>query len=113
MGKLAVGQVVSSTFPFSDLTTKKLRPSLIVAIGDFGDIILCQITSKAYSSSSPIKLVASDFMKGGLPVDSYVRPDKLFTADISIVSKVYGTVSTVKLYQILTAIRILFTPSAT
>jgi mRNA interferase MazF len=109
MGKFAVGQAVSSAFPFSDLSTRKLRPAIIVAVGDFDDIILCQITSKAYSSSKPIKLTTSDFMEGKLPLDSYVRPDKLFTADQSIVHKAYGTVSSSKLQQILTEIRQLFT----
>jgi mRNA interferase MazF len=109
MGKLAIGQVVSSAFPFSDLTTQKLRPAIIVAIGDFEDIILCQITSRAYSSSKPVKLAISDFTDGGLPLNSYVRPDKLFTADQSIVHKVYGTVSSTKLQQILTEIQQLFT----
>jgi len=111
MGKFAVGQIVSSAFPFSDLTTKKLRPAIIVALGDFDDIILCQITSKAYSSSKPIGLTATDFMEGGLPQDSFARPDKLFTADQSIVHKAYGTVSSSKLQQILTEIRQLFTYS--
>ncbi|MBW4061959.1 type II toxin-antitoxin system PemK/MazF family toxin [Candidatus Saccharibacteria bacterium] len=85
MVKFTVGQVVTSAFPFSDLTTQKLRPALVVAIGDFEDIILCQITSKTYSSSNPIKLTAADFVEGSLPVDSFIRPDKLFTADQSIV----------------------------
>lgn len=112
MGKFAVGQVVSSAFPFSDLTTKKLRPAVIVAIGDFDDIILCQITSKAYSSSRPIKLAMLDFAEGKLPLDSFVRPDKLFTADQSIVQKVYGTIGSTKLQQILAEIRQLFMPPA-
>ena len=112
MGKLAVGQVVSSAFPFSDLTTKKLRPALVVAIGDFDDIILCQITSKAYSSTHPVALGASDFAEGGLPIDSYIRPDKLFTAEASIVVKIYGTITTAKSHQVLAAIRALFTQPA-
>jgi len=47
-------------------------------------------------------------MEGKLPLDSFVRPDKLFTADHSIVQKIYGTVSSVKLHQILAEIRQLF-----
>lgn len=109
MVKLTVGQVVSSAFPFSDLTTQKLRPAIIVAIGDFEDIILSQITSKAYSSANPIELTAADFVAGSLPHDSYIRPDKLFTADQSIVHKVYGTVGDTKLQQVLSDIRQLFT----
>jgi mRNA interferase MazF len=109
MGKFAVGQVVASTFPFSDLSSQKLRPALVVAMGDFGDIILCQITSKAYSSSNPVQLAAADFAEGDLPVDSFIRPDKLFTADPSMIGKVYGMLEDAKLQQVLTALRKLFT----
>lgn len=110
MGKFTIGQVVTSIFPFSDLTSQKRRPALIVAIAEFDDIILCQITSKPYSSSKPIKLLTTDFASGGLPVNSYIRPDKLFTTDSSIANKVYGTVTTEKITEVLTRIRFLFTP---
>ena len=109
MGKFTVGQVVSSAFPFSDLATQKLRPAIIVAIGDFDDIVLSQITSKMYSSTNPVKLTAADFVVGSLPLDSYIRPDKLFTADKSVVSRVYGSVGDAKLQQVLAEIRQLFT----
>jgi mRNA interferase MazF len=109
MGKLIVGQVISSTFPFSDLSSQKRRPALVVATVDFGDVILCQITSKTYSSSNPIKLSVSDFNDGGLPIDSFIRYDKLFTADEEIVEQVYGEISQRKLGEVLDAIRALFT----
>ena len=110
MGKFTIGQVVSSAFPFSDLKTKKYRPALIVAILDFDDLVLCQITSNPYSSSMAIKLSESDFVDGRLPVNSYIRPDKLFTADASIVSKVYGELKPLKLQQVHGTLRSLFTP---
>lgn len=109
MGKLIVGQVVASSFPFSDLSSNKRRPALVAAIVDFENIILCQITSKPYSSSSPVKLSAKDFAVGLLPVDSYIRPDKLFTADQSIAEKIYGKVTQDKLHEVHSEIRELFT----
>jgi mRNA interferase MazF len=109
VGKLKIGQVVSCVFPFSDLSSKKVRPALIVAVVDFDDIILCQITSKAYSSSYPIQLQAANFVDGGLPVDSCIRADKLFTADTLVVSNVYGTIERKKIREVHTAIRSLFT----
>jgi mRNA interferase MazF len=111
MGKFTVGQVVSSAFPFSNLETQKYRPALVVAIVDFDNLILCQITSKIYSSSKPIKLITSSFSRGGLPVDSYIRPDKLFTADETIVSKSYGELKPEILEQVLRNIRNIFTTS--
>ena len=108
MGKFTVGQVVSITFPFSDLASLKRRPALIVAIADFGDIILCQITSKPYSSSMPIELLSTDFAEGSLPVNSYIRPDKLFTAASSIVNTNYGIITSKKLSEVLIRIQSLF-----
>jgi hypothetical protein len=64
-----------------------------------------------YLSSRPITLQSDDFSDGGLLRVSFVRPDKLFTADPSIVSKVYGQFETVKLNEILMAIRLIFSPS--
>jgi mRNA interferase MazF len=108
MGQFTVGQIVSSAFPFSDLATKKYRPALIVAIADFDDLILCQITSKPYSSAMAIELTEADFKKGGLPIKSYIRPDKLFTTDESIVRKVYGELKPEKFQNVLEALRNLF-----
>ncbi len=108
MGQFAVGQVISAAFPFSDLSAQKYRPALITAIVDFEDLILCQITSKSYSSSMAIKLSKADFADGGLPISSYIRPDKLFTADPSIVSQVYGELAPKKRQQVLAVLRGLF-----
>jgi len=108
MGKLRVGQVISSTFPFSNLSSGKLRPALVVASVDFGDVTLCQITSKPYSASNPIRLTSKDFREGSLPTASFIRPDKLFTAEESIVSKVYGEITVAKLEEVHSAVRALF-----
>ena len=108
MGKFTVGQVVSNAFPFSNLSTHKYRPALIVALAEFDNIVLCQITSKPYSGSLAIALEMSDFTNGSLPLKSYIRPDKLFTAEQSIVSKVYGELKLEKIQQVQTSLRNLF-----
>lgn len=98
MGKFAVGEVVLVSFPFSNLQGQKIRPALILAKAEFGDFILCQITSKPYKSKIAIRIELSDFAKGKLPAVIYVRPDKLFTADSSIIRKKVGqlTLATTK-----------------
>jgi mRNA interferase MazF len=78
MGTLAAGQVVIVNFPFSDLTTSKLRPAVVLAESGRGDWILCQITSKSYGDAKAIPLDAPDFAQGSLRLVSYVRPGKLF-----------------------------------
>lgn len=108
MGKLAVGSVVLVTFPFSNLKGQKVRPAMVLADSEFGNYILCQITSKVYSSKNAIPLVITEFSEGSLPVKSFVRPDKLFTADMSIIKGVAGIVSPKKLISILNQVRNLF-----
>jgi mRNA interferase MazF len=63
-------------FPFSDLTQTKRRPALVLATLSGDDVIRDE-----YS----VALTGSDFASGGLNRDSSVRPNRLFTADSSIV----------------------------
>jgi mRNA interferase MazF len=50
------------------------------------DLILCQITSQLRSDEYSIPLEDSDFVLGGLRQSSRIRPERLFTAESSIVS---------------------------
>lgn len=81
MGKFVIGDVVVVNFPFSDLSSQKLRPALVLAKKEFDNLILCQITSKPYTSQRAIAITNSDFSRLGLPLESFVRIDKLFTAN--------------------------------
>ena len=107
---LRVGSVVLVTFPFSNLKGIKVRPALVLATSEFDNLILCQITSKPYSSKTAICIKSSDFSKGGLPVVSYVRPDKLFTADISIIKSSAGELTPKTKKVILKSVCKLFIP---
>jgi mRNA interferase MazF len=108
MGKFVVGDVVAVLFPFSNLSGSKLRPAIVVAEAEFGDLILCQITAKAYSSKRAIVVTGQDFTEGSLPVISYVRPDKLFTGEASIIKKFRGKLTVESRHEILTAVQGLF-----
>lgn len=111
MGKFTVGSVVLVTFPFSNLKGQKVRPALVLANVEFNNLILCQITSKSYTSKISISLKSNDFAKGGLPVISYVRPDKLFTADSTIIKKSVGQLSSSTKNKVLQNVRGLFRAS--
>ncbi len=75
------GDVVVLPFPYSDLSQVKRRPALVVGLSSGGDIILCQITSKAVADGDAVPLSSDDFISGALSQPSNVRPNKLFTAD--------------------------------
>ncbi len=80
MEKLVVGDVVVVPFPFTDLERAKHRPALVLADGDY---IFCQITNRAWPDS--VSLCPTDFTGGSLPQDSYVRPEKLYTGNQTVV----------------------------
>lgn len=82
-----------TSFPFSDLKAHKNRPALVLGFSDFNDVVLCQITSISDGDMKKIHLTKNSFSNGGLPVDSYVRPEKIFTADISLISRKVGTLN--------------------
>jgi mRNA interferase MazF len=100
MESLSIGQVVLATFPFSDLSSAKLRPCLIVGLADFEDILLCQITSKQYGSVKAIKLTKSDFSEGSIVVDSFIRPDKIATLDKARVKRKLGVLNASKTNEV-------------
>jgi mRNA interferase MazF len=90
VGGAGAGVVVLVRFPFSDLSSSKLRPALVVASAGGTDWVLCQITSNPYNDPSAVALTRASFGEGGLPRDSFVRPGKLFTANESIVVRAVG-----------------------
>ncbi len=108
MGKFAVGSIVSVTFPFSNLKGQKVRPALVLANVEFGNLILCQITSKSYTSKIAICIKSEDFSQGNLPVTSYIRPDKLFTADATIIKNIVGQLTSAARNKILKSVQGLF-----
>lgn len=83
MGTSLNGLVVIINFPFSDLSNFKRRPALVIADWRSNDVILCQITSIAHKDEFAVHLTDNDFLSGSLLKTSYIRPNKLFTADKS------------------------------
>ena len=86
------GDVIVLPFPFSDLSQVKRRPAIVVGLSSGGDIILCQITSKAVADGDAVPLTSADFTSGALSKPSNIRPNKLFTADSQTVLYQVGTV---------------------
>ena len=97
MGPLIKGDVVVVTFPYSDLSNTKRRPALVISKIDGDDVILCMITSTNRSDRFSIALEGSDFQTGSLDRDSYIRPNRLFTADTNIVIRKAGQISDTKM----------------
>ena len=104
MGKFVKGDVVIIPFPFTDLSGNKKRPAFVLADLSGDDIIVCQITSKAKTDSLVLPLEARDFVSGGLPVDSFIRPNKIFTADKNIILSTAGHLCENKIRDVINAV---------
>ncbi len=104
MARFVKGEMVVLPFPFSDLTQAKRRPALVVAVLPGDDLIVCQITSQPSRSPHAIPLHQADFSAGGLNRSSFLRPERLFTADAGIVFYGAGIVATPKLQAVIAAI---------
>ena len=90
MATSPVGAVVLIRFAFSDLTDAKLRPAFVLAAVGGDDFVLCQITSRRYRATSALPLSEADFLNGSLSRPSFVRPEKLFTANGSLIKSTIG-----------------------
>ena len=109
MGILAIGSILFVKFPFADMKTFKKRPAVVVGVGSLDTIILCQITSRDLPGVLGIKLDDKDFSEGGLPLASYVRPDKLFTVDAQKSHNYLGKLKPAKIKVIRQQVSKLFT----
>lgn len=84
MGLPAVGRVVLVPFPFSDLSQTKVRPAVCLADAS--------------------ALIATDFADGGLLLESFARPGKLFTAHDTQFVRVVGTLTDEALSKLLAVV---------
>lgn len=87
------GTVVLVRFPFSDLSASKRRPAVVLADAGRGDSVLVQVTSKPYGDDRAVVLTSESFARGGLDLESYARPGKLFTANEALIDREVGALT--------------------
>lgn len=98
------GDIVVLEFPFSNLMQVKRRPTLVVKVPKGDDIIVCQITGRSYEKSVEIPIIKEDFYKGNLKVDSYMRLDKIFSVEKSLIKYKIGSLKQEKFNDIINKI---------
>lgn len=108
MGKFIKGDIVVIPFPFSDLSSSKRRPALVLVDLTGNDLILCQITSKGVNDDISIPINTTDIDNGTLSIPSNARPNKLFTADENIVLYKIGSLQPSKLNEVVASVVGLF-----
>jgi len=99
MGQFVAGTIVYLPFPCADLAHPKPRPALVLALTDGGDCGLAMISTKSHHPGHEVSLTQNAFDIGGLPRDSIVRCDRLFTAAPAAITKTLGRLSDKKLSE--------------
>lgn len=83
--------IVGIPFPYTDLSTHKRRPVLILTNSDKrGDFTGLAITSVS-TVEKAVCINDKSLKNGKLPKTSWVRYDKIFTLNGSLIKKTYGT----------------------
>ena len=86
------GDIVLLPFPFSDLSRAKNRPVLVLSPPDaYGDFIGLAMTSRNQHTHL-VAVTVSDYVSAPLPKATWIRADKVFSFNDSLVVKVVGKV---------------------
>ena len=92
------GDVVLIPFPFTDLTSSKRRPALVVSSDVFNsthdDVVVIGITSQmpAHLAEDEFSLPTSALLSGGLPKASLIKLSKVVTLHQHLIVKRLGTI---------------------
>ncbi len=82
-------------FPYSDLTSTKRRPVLIISNDNYNQQfhdVVCVITSNKQKDSYSVELEDGDLELGVLPESSVVKAHKLFTVHQTKIIKKFSVV---------------------
>ena len=108
------GEIVLIPFPFTDLTTFKQRPALIISSRSFNaggqDVIVAAITSHIPEPlpGDSFLLASSDLEPSGLPKKSLIKLGKIVTIDQRLVRKKLGSLPSSTLARVLEQLQSLF-----
>lgn len=90
------GEIILIPIPFSDLTSIKKRPVLVLSSNRYNekteDLIVAAVTSNNCSGADTVKITQSDFVEGNLPHESWIRADKLYSLSQKIALKRMGMI---------------------
>lgn len=98
------GNILLIPFPFSDLSSTKKRPVLVLSNADYNqshkDIVVAAITSNVTERDYLVLITTGDLDEGQLRVESGVRADKIYTFSQQIVVKKFGHIKPEKMNEV-------------
>jgi mRNA interferase MazF len=105
---LSQRDIVIVPFPFSDLSTTKVRPALVISNHAYHaahrDAVVLALTSNLSISDYRIVLETEDLESGRLPVKSAVRVDKPFSISQGKILKTLAKITPEKFEEVKTVL---------
>ncbi len=89
------GDIIAVLFPFTDLSSAKLRPALVISnhiIDNTPDVIIVMITSKEKQDGLSVAINNED-VDCVFPKQSFIRIHRIATIEHSIIQNKIGTAS--------------------
>lgn len=108
MERFVVGDIVVVPFPFTDLSSTRKRPALVLSTLQGDDIVICEITSIMREDPYSVKLENNDLMSGRLKTISTIRPNRILTIHPSKINYKFGKIKDPKLREVLDKIKFIF-----
>ena len=91
------GDILIVPFPFSDLSSIRYRPVLVLSNNSDNifsdDIIICGITSNLKDTKHSVLIDNSSLKEGNIPITSRIKIDKLFTIEKNLIKKKIGRIN--------------------
>ncbi|MBI4895913.1 MAG: type II toxin-antitoxin system PemK/MazF family toxin [Candidatus Aenigmarchaeota archaeon] len=86
--------IILVNFPFSDLSSSKKRPALVISNSMFNkrseDVVCCLITSNIKDRDNSIDIANKDMETGYLEFNSKIKTYRIFTVNKNIIYRVLG-----------------------
>lgn len=98
------GAILLVPFPFTDLSSTKKRPVLVLSKTSDNlnnqDLVTCAVTSKTIKRDYGIRINKNSLKEGNLPIDSTILVSKLFTIGKSLIIKEFAKLSNSTMQQV-------------
>ena len=90
------GELVLIPVPFTDLSSQKRRPVILISNTNYNcvskDVIVVAVTSNLTVFPHSLPLVGADLSNGTLNRPSMIRADKIYTLEKTLIIKSFGIV---------------------
>jgi mRNA interferase MazF len=84
------GDIILVQYPFTDLSSSKVRPALVIRDQADSDIICLPITSSFGVSEHDIAIKKNETEGFSFSIQSFIRPRKIATLNIKLIRKHLG-----------------------